>query len=129
MQQASSMNPTRLDVGAECAVDVRNTVGESPVWASREGALYWVDILGPRIYRWEPATGQRRSWGVPAAVGSIGLRDSAGLVLAMRTGFHLLDLESGRLTYLCHPEPDIPSNRLNDGKVAPDGRFWAGTMD
>ena len=28
-----------------------------------------------------------------------------------------------------HPEPDIPTNRLNDGKVSPDGRFWAGTMD
>ena len=23
----------------------------------------------------------------------------------------------------------MPTNRLNDGKVSPDGRFWAGTMD
>lgn len=123
------MNPTRLDIGVECAIDVRNTLGESPVWAAREGALYWVDILEQRVHRWEPASGQRRSWGVPAAVGSIGLRAAGGLVLALRTGFHLLDLDNGRLTFLCHPEPDIPTNRLNDGKVGPDGRFWAGTMD
>lgn len=119
----------RLDVDIECVIDARNTVGESPVWSARDSALYWVDILDARIFRWEPSSGARRSWQVPAAVGSIGLRETGGLVLAMRTGFHLMDLESGALTFLQHPEPEIPTNRLNDGKVAPDGRFWAGTMD
>ena len=27
-----------------------------------------------------------------------------------------------------HPEPDRPDNRFNDGKMGPDGRYWAGTM-
>jgi len=66
---------------------------------------------------------------LPVAVGSIGLAERGGLVVAMRTGFHLFDLETERLTFLCHPEPDIATNRLNDGKVSPEGRFWAGTMD
>jgi len=26
------------------------------------------------------------------------------------------------------PEPDLPSNRLNEGRVAPDGSFWVGSM-
>ena len=26
------------------------------------------------------------------------------------------------------PEPDLPDNRLNEGRVAPDGSFWVGTM-
>ena len=30
---------------------------------------------------------------------------------------------------LVHPEPDLPDNRCNDGKVDRAGRFWAGTMD
>ena len=119
----------RLDVDVECVIDARNTVGESPVWSARESALYWVDILEARIYRWEPASGARRDWQVPAVVGSIGLREAGGLVLAMRSGFHLMDLESGALSFILDPEPEIPTNRLNDGKVAPDGRFWAGTMD
>ena len=33
-----------------------------------------------------------------------------------------------RLTYLTGPMR-VPGTRFNDGKVSPDGRFWAGTMD
>jgi len=119
----------RLNVPVECVVDARNTTGESPLWSARETALYWVDIPDGRIYRWRPATGEQQTWRLPAAVGSIGLRERGGLVVAMRTGFHLFDTESEALTFLCNPEPDIPTNRLNDGKVSPEGRFWAGTMD
>ena len=118
-----------LDLAVECVVDSRNAVGESPVWSARERALYWVDILAARVQRWIPETGEQRSWQLPAVVGSIGLRQAGGIVAALRTGFHLIDLDSGALEFLCHPEPETPGNRLNDGKVSPDGRFWAGTMD
>ena len=120
---------TRLNVAVECVVDARNTTGESPLWSERDAALYWVDIPAGQILRWLPTNGERRTWKLPAAVGSIGLAERGGLVVAMRTGFHLFDLETERLTFLCHPEPDIATNRLNDGKVSPEGRFWAGTMD
>jgi sugar lactone lactonase YvrE len=119
----------RLDLPVACALDVRNTLGESPVWSSAEKALYWVDILEATVHRWEPASGAHATWRVPEAIGSLGLRERGGLVLAMRNGFHLFDPRSGELTFLHHPEPDIPTNRLNDGKVSPDGRFFAGTMD
>lgn len=33
------------------------------------------------------------------------------------------------LSPLAHPEPDRPGNRFNDGRLGPDGRYWAGTMD
>jgi sugar lactone lactonase YvrE len=120
---------TRLEVAVRRVVDAKNTVGESPVWSADEQALYWVDILEPAVHRWDPATGERRSWPMPDAVGSIGLRRGGGLVAALRSGFHLVDLGVGGLTHLVHPEPDVTTNRLNDGKVAPDGSFWAGTMD
>src|SRR6476646_7390306 len=32
------------------------------------------------------------------------------------------------MTYLTGPMR-VPGARFNDGKVSPDGRFWAGTMD
>ncbi|MDB5732987.1 MAG: Gluconolactonase, partial [Variovorax sp.] len=119
----------RLDVPVHCVVDARNTVGESPVWSVAEQALYWVDILAPAIHRWDPASGARRTWRLPSEVGSIGLREGGGLVAALRSGFHLFDTHTEALTLLTQPEPDRPPNRLNDGKVAPDGSFWAGTMD
>ncbi|MCC6195729.1 MAG: SMP-30/gluconolactonase/LRE family protein [Burkholderiales bacterium] len=123
------MAARRLERDVQCVVDARNTTGESPVWSARENALYWVDIPAGRVCRWRPDTGEQRVWTLPAAVGSIGLRERGGLVAAMRSGFHLYDLDTGQLTLLCHPEPDLPTNRLNDGKVSPEGRFWAGTMD
>ncbi len=119
----------RLAVAVECVVDARNEVGESPLWSRREGALYWVDIPAGLIFRWRPESDERDTWGLPSAVGSIGLRERGGLVAAMRTGFHLFDSATGAVELLCHPEPDRPTNRLNDGKVSPEGRFWAGTMD
>lgn len=119
----------RLDCEVRCVVDAQNTVGESPVWSADEQALYWVDILEPAVHRWMPASGERRCWPMPAAVGSIGLCEGGGLVAALRSGFHRIDLDSGGATFLAHPEPDRPTNRLNDGKVSPDGAFWAGTMD
>src|SRR4051794_39220668 len=111
----------RLDAPVRCVIDAKNIVGESPVWSAREQALYWVDILKPAVYRWHPESGERREWPMPASIGSLGLRDAGGLVVALRTGFHLFDLDTGALTLLAHPEPDRPTNRLNDGKVAPDG--------
>ena len=119
----------RLNVRVECVVDARDTTGESPLWSAREGALYWVDIPAGTIHRWRPSTNEQKTWRLPAAVGSIGLRERGGFVAAMRTGFHLFDVETDALTFLVNPEPDRPTKRLNDGKVSPEGRFWAGTMD
>jgi L-arabinonolactonase len=38
------------------------------------------------------------------------------------------DLESAALTPLVAPEPDLPYNRLNDGRCDRQGRFWVGSM-
>ena len=120
---------TRLALDVECVVAGRNTTGESPVWSALEAALYWVDIPAGKVFRWRPGMGEPDVWQLPAAVGSIGLRERGGLVAAMRSGFHLFDLATGALTFLHNPEPDVTTSRLNDGKVSPEGRFWAGTMD
>src|SRR3954451_22254669 len=105
----------RLDATVECVIDARNTTGEAPIWSAREQALYWVDIPAGNIFRWQPATGARREWHVPSDVGSIGLRERGGLVLALRSGFHVLDTDTGQVTLLCRPDPDVPGTRLNDG--------------
>jgi sugar lactone lactonase YvrE len=112
-----------------CILDAKALLGECPVWSAEERALYWVDILAPALHRLEPETGATRSWPMPSAIGSFGLRARGGAVVALRDGFHLLDFATGRLTAVANPETDRPGNRFNDGKVAPDGSFWAGTMD
>jgi len=112
-----------------CVLDAKAELGECPVWSAEERALYWVDIRAPALHRLDPATGATRTWELPTRVGSFGLREAGGAVLALTDGFHLLDFDTGKLSYLDGPGQQVPGTRFNDGKVSPDGRFWAGTMD
>ncbi len=116
-----------------CLLDARAILGESPVWAADEQALYWCDILAPALHRLDLASGALRTWPMPEPIGSFGLRQGGGAVVALRRSFRRFDFASGRLEPLAEPEPgEAPGEadiRFNDGKVSPEGRFWAGTMD
>lgn len=110
------------------AYPANDTLGEGPVWSVAEGALYWVDIKEHRLQRLHPESGNYQRWSLPSEIGSFALRERGGAVVALRNGFHLLDLEASALTFLHNPEPEKEENRFNDGKCDPAGRFWAGTM-
>lgn len=111
-----------------CVLDARAELGECPVWSAEEQALYWVDIRAAALHRLDPATGAMRTWAMPSRIGSFGLRESGGAVVALEDGFSLLDLDTGEVQFVAGPER-VPGTRFNDGKVSPDGRFFAGTMD
>jgi sugar lactone lactonase YvrE len=105
---------------------IRCQWGEGPVWW--RDALYYVDIEGHLVHRYDPADGSETSWDVGQRVGSVVPRAGGGLVIAGDHGFSFLDEQTGALTPIADPESDIPDNRFNDGKCAPDGRFFAGTI-
>lgn len=104
-------------------------LGESPVWDEQEQALYFIDILAPQLHRLDMQSHSLHSWRMPATIGSFGLCRTGGLILALRTGVHLFAPLAGTFKLLAQPEPHIAHNRLNDGKVGPDGRFYVGSMD
>ena len=111
-------------------VDTRCIVGEGPVWDDRRGVLFFVDILAPAIHRVGLDGGGGRSWAMPKPIGSIGLGESGRLIAALKDEFALFDPDSGALAPLAALPADEPAtNRLNDGKVGPDGAFWVGSMD
>jgi sugar lactone lactonase YvrE len=116
-------------ISAELVADARASLGEGPVWDEREQCVWWVDILGESIHRTEPLTGQDDVIPVGQMVGALGLRQRGGLVVAVRDGFISVDPTSGRIERIADVEADRPSARMNDGKVDPQGRFWAGTTD
>ncbi len=103
-------------------------LGEGALWDVADQALYWVDIKGRLVHRYDPATGEDRRWPVPADVGSLAIRQAGGFVLALRSGFHFFDPATGVATPVAEPEPDRLENRFNDGKTDRQGRFWAGSM-
>ena len=115
------MNPE-----VECAVDGRDRLGESPVWDERTGTFWWVDIRACKLKSLHASV--VREVALPEAIGSFGLRESGGMVAAMKSGFYFLDPGTGALQEICRPEADRPQNRLNDGRCDRAGRFWAGSM-
>jgi sugar lactone lactonase YvrE len=116
-------------VAAQLVADVRSTLGEGPVWDDREQCVWWVDILGESIHRTDPASGRDDVIPVGQMVGALGLRERGGLIVAVRDGFVSVDPAGGRIERVADVEADRPDSRMNDGKVDPQGRFWAGTTD
>jgi len=106
------------------------TLGEGSCWSVREQALWWVDILQHKLYRWQPGHGERHEWTLPDTVSAVAERSAGpGLVVSLRRGLAYFDPASGRVDRLAEPEPERRSNRFNDGKCDAQGRFWGGTMD
>lgn len=104
-------------------------LGEGPAWDAARQVLWFVDIKKQRVHRLDPAAPALASWSAPAQV---------GWVLPTTAGFHLAGLQSGlsrfhpatgMFEHLAQVEPQLPSNRLNDATVGPDGAVWFGSMD
>lgn len=112
-----------------CVASPRAKVGEGPVWDDRRQVLWWIDVKSPRLFRYDPGTGENRAWPLPERIGSVALRENGGLIGAFMTGFKWIDPDTGAVTPILDPEPDKPGNRFNDGKCDRRGRLFAGTMD
>jgi sugar lactone lactonase YvrE len=104
-------------------------LGESPVWCGREQALYWVDVRAPAVRRYDDETGKIQSWAMPEMAGSLAVRESGGLIVALATALVFFDPKTGTIERIAEPEAHVPQRRFNDGKCDRQGRFWAGTMD
>jgi sugar lactone lactonase YvrE len=100
--------------------------GEGPLW-HRDRLLY-VDIEGHKVLSFDPVSGAEKIWDVGERVGTVVAREKGGLVIAGDTGFSFLDESTGHVSPIFDPEADLSTNRFNDGKCDPAGRFWAGTM-
>lgn len=111
-----------------CVVDARNRLGEVPVWDAEEKALYWVDIEGCLLQRFDPATGAVQRWSFPERIAACALRRRGGFVVALASCLAFFDPATGAIERIAAPEAHRPENRFNDGKCDRRGRFWAGTM-
>jgi sugar lactone lactonase YvrE len=112
-----------------CVADVKAILGEGPVWVAAEEALYWTDIEGRQVYRLAFADEAADRWTVPFRIGSLAPCRRGGFVAGTDRGLFFADPERNLYSPIADPEPDLPANRFNDGKVDRAGRFWAGTMD
>jgi sugar lactone lactonase YvrE len=109
-------------------LDLRQTLGESPVWSIREQALYWVDLRERALHRLDPVARRHSRWPLPGLVGGVVLDADGGLVVALQSGVYRFEPASASLALLVTVEPAACGNRHNDTKVDRDGRLWTTTM-
>jgi sugar lactone lactonase YvrE len=112
-----------------CAADVQARLGESPVWSVIEQALYFVDIKGRRLHRYDPATDECRAHDLAEDTGCIGLARGGGFIAGARSGLWRLGAGGERIIKLADNPEDTTTSRFNDGRVDPAGRYLAGTLD
>ena len=103
-------------------------LGESPLWHPDEQVLYWCDIPGKALHRYDPAARAHESWSFPTDVACCAPVLGGGLLLAMRDGIWRFDRSGGQRKLLQAPPYDPTLERFNDGKADPQGRFWVGTI-
>jgi sugar lactone lactonase YvrE len=104
-------------------------LGESPLWHPDEQVLYWVDIPGQQLNRFNPADGHHDEWHFPSEPACCAPLLGGGLLLAMRDGLWRFDPNTGQRHRVAKPPYDPGRQRFNDGKADAQGRFWIGTLD
>lgn len=109
--------------------DVVAALGECPTWVPSEQALYWEDIDGKALHRFDPATGGTDSRFLPGRPGSFVSTQTPGrFLVAMETNAVWLDWGTGLTEAFASIEDAGWGNRLNDGRCDHAGRYIVGTM-
>lgn len=107
----------------EILFDVKATLGEGPAWDEKTQTLYWVDILGKRIYAGGEVLAELDDY-----IGCLAPTKNGHLIVGKRASFMDFDPATSQQTVLV-TLPESATNRMNDGKCDPAGRLIAGTMD
>ncbi|WP_375286467.1 SMP-30/gluconolactonase/LRE family protein [Sphingomonas sp.] len=112
---------------ADPVLPVGAMLGEGPVWTG--DALWFVDIKGRLVHRFDPVTGDARQWSAPDQVGWVLPSTAGDMIAGVKTGLHRFDPATGAFTPFHDPEPSLTGNRLNDAATDRHGRLWFGSMD
>ncbi|MBU1438374.1 MAG: SMP-30/gluconolactonase/LRE family protein [Gammaproteobacteria bacterium] len=108
---------------------VQNQLGEAVVYDQRLDAIWWTDIKQATLYCYLLATETLRQWQAPSAITAIGLTSNpAQLMVSFYKGVALYQPDTGDWQVVAETEPHLPGNRLNDGRMDRQGRFWVGSM-
>ena len=113
---------------SEIFVAHTSLLAESPVWDADNNRIYWVDIEKGILHWYNFSDQSKHEFSTGQKIGSVGLVSENRLVAALENGFFYIDTLKKSVTPILQTESEISTNRFNDGKCDPMGRFWAGTM-
>lgn len=114
----------------QIATDSRDRLGESPLWSSATGELYWIDFYGPTVRRLSE-DGCRNEWRLSqfSSIGSLVLCEDARVLIATDNGVYFFDPQSGAVEFFADPNRGRVDLPYNDAKVDRRGNYWVGNFD
>jgi sugar lactone lactonase YvrE len=114
----------------EHVLEVRNLIGEGPVWHSQEGVLYWVNFIEQyQIFRFSPQTRRLEVFETGMPVMALGIRKIGGFIAATAKGIANWDTQVKTFEPFCDPLAGRAGIRFNDAATDSWGRFWVGTLN
>lgn len=106
----------------------RCAIGESPLWSETEQRLYFVDIHGRKLIRFDPLSGTQEIFSTPEMPGNMAPLSAGGVVIAMQSAVWTFDPHSHQFSKV-QETPFVPEGfRFNDGISDARGRMIGGTM-
>ena len=120
------------DVNAELLVDSRCELGEGIIWDAARACLWWTDIDGRTIWRYDPATRQSERFTPPDRAGFLVVAAGGRLLLGCAKALYMAQPGAGgvlRTDKLADLEADLPTTRANDSKMDRRGNVVFGTLD
>ena len=115
--KATSLNNTKL------------VLGEGAIWSTERKLFFYVDIEGQKVGLVDPVSGMTKQRQLQEKVGTVVPAEDGRLILGLENSISIFDFDSEELQELIKLEPEIQTNRSNDGKCDAAGRFWIGTMN
>lgn len=115
-------------ITAKIAYPIRAMLGEGSYWDHDNQRLLWVDILGHKIYVFDPKTECNSGYDLGQDIGTVVMTESGLWAFADQNGIGIFNPKTGQKMHGAKPEEHNDHIRFNDGKCDPRGTFWVGTM-
>ncbi len=125
--------PAPVAGSARCVVPAAASLGEGTLWSQREQALYWVDILGCALHRFDPATEAHAAAGTSTRKSRPwpNAPSEPGLIVTLRRGFAFFDpAPDGAPRYLHQPRSErCRATASTTASATPKAASGAARMD
>lgn len=112
----------------DLAYKAEATTGEGAIWHPDRQSLFWVDIEGKTLYEYFSETEICRTWTLDRMVSTVVPESDSTVILSLQNEIVRLNLNSRTVKEIAAINSKGKSIRFNDGKCAPNGRLWVGTM-
>lgn len=117
------------------SIPLKNKLGEGIIWHGASQSVWWTDIHGRFLYQLFWPSLQLNTYPLPERISCFALlnahdsmRSDYSMLVAFESGFALYQPATQDIFWLVKPERHLSGNRMNDGRIDRQGRFWAGTM-